>query len=222
MNVKIQFTYISKEKVVFESEWLPLDKANKVIKDLSETSRINGLQIIDEKGMEWTPKEARKLLEISASEPHNIRLFFDASFDKDTRDTGVGYVLYYNIGEKEIRLRRSRKLTNIEHSSEAEYIALYHVFDLIEEEELGGLDCMIYGDAKGVIMQMIGEWPCFDENLNRWLDRTEERVKKLKLQPSYRYIDRKQNIEAHRLSKKGMEGIEQDSKLERNGEEERE
>ncbi|HWO76333.1 MAG TPA: reverse transcriptase-like protein [Bacillus sp. (in: firmicutes)] len=222
MNVKIQFTYLSKEKVVFESEWLPLEKANRVIRDLSDTSKINEIQVIDEKGMVWTPKEARKLLEVRASEPHNIRLYFDASFDQATGDTGVGYVLYYNIGESQIRLRRSRKLSNIEHSSEAEYIALYHVFDLIEEEELTGFDCTIYGDAKGVIMQMIGEWPCFDENLNRWLDRTEERVKKLKLQPSYRYIERKQNIEAHRLSKKGMEGIEQDSKLERNGEEDHE
>ena len=219
MNVKIQFTYFSKENVVFESDWFPLEKANRVIKDLSETSRINEIQIIDENGRHWTPKEARKLLQIRAAEPHNIRLYFDASFDKASGDAGVGYCLYYKIGDNEIRLRRSRKLSEIEHSSEAEYIALYHVFDLIEEEELTGLDCTIYGDAKGVIMQMIGEWPCLDENLNRWLDRTEERVKKLKLQPSYRYIDRKQNIEAHRLSKKGMEGIEQDSKLERYEEE---
>lgn len=218
MDVKIQFTFHSKEKIIFESESMLLEKAIKVLKDLQETNKIHEIRVIDDKGLEWNAKEAKKLLTIKEAEPNEIRLYFDASFDKETRETGVGYVLYYKNGDHEVRLRRSRKLTNIEHSSEAEYIALYHVFDLIEEEELSGLDCTVYGDAKGVIMQMIGEWPSYDNHLNRWLDRTEERIKRLKLSPTFRFIERKQNIEAHRLAKKGMEGIEQDSRLERNGE----
>ncbi|GAA0348157.1 ribonuclease H family protein [Bacillus carboniphilus] len=218
MNVKIQFRYHSKEKITFESEWVSLDNANKIIKDLQGTAKVNEIQIIDEKGQEWSPKEAKKLMAVTENEPKQIRLYFDASFHKETGETGVGYVLYYKKGENEVRLRRSRKLEQIEHSSEAEYIALYHVFDLIEEEELNGMDCIIHGDAKGAIMQLLGEWPCYDDYLNRWLDRIEERAKRLKLNPTYKYIERKQNIEAHRLAKKGMEGVEQDSRLERDGE----
>ena len=60
-------------------------------------------------------------------------------------------------------------------------------------KELGvqHVPCDIKGDSQVVIKQLAGEWPCYEENLNRWIDRIEERIKKMGLKPRYQLDSKK-------------------------------
>jgi ribonuclease HI len=56
------------------------------------------------------------------------------------------------------------------------------------------------------LKQLSGDWPCFEEDYNAWLDRIEEKINELGIQPIYEPISRKQNKEADQLARQAMEG----------------
>ena len=65
-----------------------------------------------------------------------------------------------------------------------------------------------------MLNQLSGEWPCYEQNLNRWLDRIEVKLEKLNLRPVYEPISRKDNQEADSLATQALNGEEIFSKIE--------
>ncbi|BBP90198.1 hypothetical protein BsIDN1_38160 [Bacillus safensis] len=62
--------------------------------------------------------------------------------------------------------------------------------------------------------QLKGEWPCYDDIHNKWLDdRIEAALKELRLTPTYEVIDRKQNAEADQLARQMLADVPIESKL---------
>lgn len=63
------------------------------------------------------------------------------------------------------------------------------------------------GDSQVVINQLSEEWPTLENNLSRWADRIEEKLKDLSIQPIYELVGRKRNVEADRLATQALQGI---------------
>ena len=65
-----------------------------------------------------------------------------------------------------------------------------------------------------MLNQLSGEWPCFDEALNSWLDRIENKLKELGLEFEVQPVNRKANEEAHRLAQQALQGTFINSQME--------
>jgi ribonuclease HI len=164
-------------------------------------------------GQSWTLKEVKKLSEEIEEDPHHIMVYFDGGFNKDTYQAGLGAVIYFRQGKKKFRLRANELIDEMDSNSEAEYAALYYALNLLEELGVHHVPCDIKGDSQGLLKQLEGEWPCYEENLNRWLDRIEEKIKALGLKPRYQSIPRSENKEADKLATQALEGKKISSKV---------
>lgn len=94
----------------------------------------------------------------------------------------------------------------MDNNNEAEYAAIYYTLNLLEEMGAHHMTCEFKGDSQVVLKQLEGEWPCYEENLNRWLDRIEEKIKKLGILPRYKSIPRNENKEADKLASQALQG----------------
>lgn len=208
MKYKIAMKYKVKgsPSVSFTSEWMDSELAKQTGEQLEKSGKISELFFIDEMNSEWNLKELRKLTAEIETEPHDISLYFDGGFDKDTNEAGLGVVIYYKQGKKNLRLRRNELIKEMDTNNEAEYAALYFALNIIEELGVHHLPVEIKGDSQVVLKQLEGDWPCFEENLNRWLDRIEEKIKELGIEPRIRAISRKENKEADKLATQALEG----------------
>lgn len=72
--------------------------------------------------------------------------------------------------------------------------------------EVKGVTCEVKGDSQVVLKQLEGEWPCYEEDLNNWLDRIEAKIKTLRLSMVYTSISRNDNKEADKLATQALEG----------------
>jgi ribonuclease HI len=151
-------------------------------------------------------KEMKKLLAEIEEEPHDLTIYFDGGFDKNTNRAGLGAIIYYNQGKKKYRLRANQQIGELVTNNEAEYAAFYFGLSLLEELGVHHLSCEFRGDSQVVLKQLEGEWPCYEETLNRWLDRIEAKISELGLHPKYIAIDRKNNKEADKLASQALEG----------------
>lgn len=168
----------------------------------------------DEFEVAWTRKELEKLLMKVDSEPHEITIYFDGGFNHATNQAGLGVVVYYKQGEKQYRIRVNELISEMETNNEAEYAALFFALDLLEELGVSHIPCHIKGDSHVVLKQLEGEWPCYEESLNKWLDRIEQKIAQLKIKPTYFPLSRKDNKEADKLATQALEGVKVHSKLE--------
>lgn len=206
MNYKIKWQYKGKntESILLESEWASNSIIESLMNDFLKTGRTVDLSIVDEMGNEWTKKEFLKLKNTTEKEPQNIVIYFDGGFDLQTGLSGIGMVIYYDKDGKSYRLRANDQLSELESNNEAEYAALYNAVMLLEDLNVKFIPCTIRGDSHGLLKQLTGEWPCLEQNLNRWLDRIEEKINKLGLKPLYEPITRKQNKEADQLASQAL------------------
>lgn len=101
----------------------------------------------------------------------------------------------------------------METNNEAEYAALYFTLTILEELGVHHLPCEFIGDSQVVLKQLEGEWPCYEDVLNRWLDRIENKQKELGLEPRYTVVSRKENKEADKLASQALEGKMINSKM---------
>jgi ribonuclease HI len=159
-------------------------------------------------GTSWSLKEMKKLLTEIEEDPHEITIFFDGGFQKETNQAGLGAVIFFKQGKKKYRIRANEQFNELETNNEAEYAALYYALSLLEELGVHHLPCEIKGDSQGVLKQLEGEWPCYEDVLSRWLDRIEEKIKKLGISPKYTLISRNDNKEADKLASQALEGKE--------------
>jgi len=215
MKYKVEWKYKVKgnEAVQFTSDWLDGELALSIGEDIEKNGKGTDLFFYDERGTSWKLKELIKLLAEIEEEPHDVTAFFDGGFNKFTNQAGVGAVIYYQQGKKKYRIRTNELFKEIDNNSEAEYAAMYFAINLLEEMGASHISCEFKGDSQGVLMQLKGEWPCYDENLNRWLDRIEHKINNLSIQASFTPISRTENKEADKLATQALEGKMINSKM---------
>ncbi|MEH7335906.1 reverse transcriptase-like protein [Neobacillus drentensis] len=198
----------SNEKVQFSSEWVSGETAIEIGEDLERSGKITDLYFYDETGTSWILKEMRKLLTEIEEDPHDIIVFFDGGFQKETNEAGLGAVIFFKQGKKKYRIRANERFNEMETNNEAEYAAFYYALNILEDLGVKHLSCEFKGDSQVVLKQLEGDWPCYEATLNRWLDRIEEKIKALGLIPKYTVIPRKENKEADKLATQALEGKE--------------
>ncbi|WP_404292215.1 reverse transcriptase-like protein [Cytobacillus kochii] len=194
------------ESYLFSSEWLDGESALDMGEEFSHHPKWTEIKCLDENGTSWTIKELNKLLEEVEEEPHDLVIYFDGGFHDETKTSGSGAVIYYRQGKKKYRIRANECFHELESNNEAEYAALFFALSQLEELNVSRQTCEIRGDAKGLLMQLAGEWPCYEKVLNDWLDRIEEKVSLLSLNVTYTPIVRKENQEAHKLATQSLNG----------------
>lgn len=210
MKYKLEWMYKinGNEKILFSSELVSAELAILAGDEIEKSGKAAELLFYDEMGTSWSLKEMKKLLEEIEDDPHEVTIFFDGGFRKDSNSAGLGVVIFYKQGKKKYRLRSNEKIEQMESNNEAEYAALYYALNLLEELGVHHLPCEIKGDSQGVLKQLDGEWACYEEGLNRWLDRIEVKIKSLGIKPKFTVISRNDNKEADRLATQALEGKE--------------
>lgn len=208
MKLFIEWEYkFKKQKYTFTSELLEFHEALGLLKDIEKTGRVNKLTCLDESHEEWTKKEIEKWLKSLETEPHNISLYFDGGFQEDIKAAGAGIVIFYEKDGKNFRVRKNGPLEMMESNNEAEYGALWMAITELENLGIHHMTIHIHGDSQVVIKQITGEWPCYEQQFNWWIDKIEEKVKKLGLDCSYTLIGRHENKEADQLATQALKGI---------------
>lgn len=210
MKYKLEWNYQlpGNASVRFSSEFISGEFAILAGDELERSGKARGLIFYDEMGTSWNLKEIKKLNAEIEEDPHEVTIFFDGGFQKETNQAGLGAVIFFKQGKKKYRIRANEQVDELETNSEAEYAALFFALNILEEMGVQHLPCEIKGDSQGVIKQLEGEWPCYEEMLNRWLDRIEDKIKKLGLKPKFTVISRNENKEADKLASQALTGKE--------------
>ncbi len=207
MKLRLEILYKPKQgtnKYELTTEFMSVQEALFLSEDLEKTQRVITIEFLDETGASWLKKHLKKYLESLKGEPHNILVYFDGGFHEEQRLAGVGVVIYYEQNEKNYRLRKNKLLNQLASNNEAEFAALWTA--LLELENLGvhRLPVTIKGDSLVVINQAKGEWPCYEAEHTRWLDRIDEKISTLGLTVSFEAIDRSKNKEADQLASQAL------------------
>ena len=218
MKITIEWTYATPKKLksLFKSEELTVQHALLLLEDIEKTGRVKQIELYDENGSTWTKKELSKWLKQSDTEISDVVAYFDGGFDLETHLSGVGAVIYYQQNKKQFRNRYNARLEELESNNEAEYAAFYFLVQQLELLEITNCEVTFKGDSQVVINQLSGEWPCYDESFNKWLDRIEKRLKALRIKPIYEAVGRKENTEADRLAEQALQGTPIESHMEIN------
>ena len=208
MKLKIIWKYQTKKKyqITLETEWLEIKEALLLSEDFESTGRTKELTFVDQTDSQWTKKQIIKYLKEIEEEPHNIKLYFDGGFDIESSLSGIGVCLYYHQNGKEFRKRFNERLDGLKTNNEAEFAALENAILLLEEMNIRGQSVVINGDSQVVLNQLKGDWPCFEEQHERFINRIERKCKELKLTLQYDLIKRNDNKEAHNLATQALKG----------------
>lgn len=219
MKLRIEWTYKTpKNKIItLSSDEMPAEEALLISDDFERTGRTKELVFYDEQHTKWTKKELLRLLKEMETEPSDVIAYFDGGFDLQTNRAGLGVAIYYEQNKQKYRVRVNEVFDELESNNEAEYAAFWLMLNTLEEIGVHHIPVTFRGDSNVVLKQLSGEWPCFEENLNRWLDRIEEKIKKLGIRPTFDPISRKQNGEADKLATQALEGVVVSAKFEING-----
>lgn len=209
MHVLIEWTYKTPRgtETVFRSEEMRAAKALLFAEDIERTGRAKSIVFTDQLDTIWTLKEMRNYLKEIVTEPHNITVYFDGGFDRETNKSGMGCVIYYDQNGKSYRLRRNAPSVELTSNNEAEYAALYLCLQELELLNVHHLPVRFIGDSQVVINQLSEEWPTLENNLSRWADRIEAKLKDLAIQATYELVGRKRNSEADRLATQALHDI---------------
>jgi ribonuclease HI len=210
MKYKLEWKYKLKgnEKIQFTSDFITGELAIQTGEELEKSGKAADLLLYDELGTSWTLKEMKKLETEIEEDPNEITVYFDGGFKKETNEAGLGAVIFFKQGKKKYRIRANEKIDEMETNNEAEYAALFFALNILEEMGVHHLPCEIKGDSQVVLKQLEGEWPCYEEVLNKWLDRIEEKINGLGILPRFTSIPRNDNKEADKLAGQALEGKE--------------
>jgi len=209
MNVSIRWLYKTprNQEARFESGEMPLERALLFIEDMERTGRVKQVDLIDSRGTLWTVKEAKRYMKEVEVEPHNIRVYFDGGYKRETAEAGLGCVIYYEQNGKSYRLRQNAFVEGFTSNNEAEFAALHLALQELEFLGTKGVPVEIRGDSQVVLQHMIEDWEIMDLTLASWGRRVDQKLDKMKLQPEYHQIPRHKNNEANRLATQALKGI---------------
>ncbi|MFC4322743.1 ribonuclease H family protein [Litchfieldia salsa] len=219
MKVWIEWNYKSPKnpEILLTSEIMPATEALRISDDFEKTGRVKEIFFYDEQHTKWNKKELIRLLKEVETEPHDIVAYFDGGFDLQTNKAGLGTAIYYTQNNRDYRVRANEVFNELETNNEAEYAAFWFMLLTLEEIGVKNIGVEFKGDSQVVLNQLSGEWPCFEDTLNKWLDRIEEKMKHLGIHPTYSPIGRKLNGESDKLATQALEGTVVSSKIEING-----
>ena len=216
MNLLIEWQYKTPNglQTTFRSEAMPAAHALVLAEDLQRTGRMQNMTLFDEQDSTWTLKELKRYIKELETEPHNISIYFDGGFERETATAGLGCVIYYEQNGKAFRLRKNQMVNQLESNNEAEYAALY--LAITELDLLGGNHqaIKIVGDSQVVINELNGEWAVTDNVLSNWADKIEKKLHKIGITPHYEHIPRTANGEADQLASQALKGISIEATLE--------
>lgn len=216
MNVSIHCVYGAKrhpKKVTFQSDYLPVTDALIVANDLEKTGRVAKIEFIEETGLHFSKKELEKMLKKKETEPFNLVAYFDGGYQRDNRLAGLGAVIYFEQSGNRCRIRKNEAFEHLDSNNESEYAAFWLALLQLEELDAGNVPVTFRGDSQVVLNQLAGEWPCFEESLNKWAERIEAKLKQLRISPVYEIISREGNKEADKLATQALNGVPVSSRL---------
>lgn len=216
MKLKIEWIYKTPKNLTttFVSDYMPIGQVLHLLEDMERTGRVKGYTLIDEQDSTWLLKEVKKYLKELEEEPHHITIFFDGGFHVETKESGLGFAIYYEQNGKKYRIRKNAFVHYLTSNNEAEYAALYNALQELEYLGVHHQSIVIKGDSQVVINQMLGEWPVYEEELANWANKIDKKLEQLGLQPQYLHVPRKQNAEADQLATQALNQIQYDGKIE--------
>nr|WP_309228260.1 reverse transcriptase-like protein [Virgibacillus sp. NKC19-3] len=181
MNVRMEIAYQTPKgtETFFTSDQMRAPKALLIAEDIERTGRMKRIQFIDSRETTWNFKELKKQMEEIKTEIHNVTIFFDGGFDLETRNSGLGFAIYYEQHDKSFRLRKNALVEELYTNNEAEYAALHLALKELELLGVHHLPVTLIGDSQVVINQLTAEWPCYEEELAKWADRIENTIDQL-------------------------------------------
>ncbi|GAB3058306.1 ribonuclease H family protein [Virgibacillus ainsalahensis] len=217
MNVRIELTYRTPKgtETTFSSDEMRAKKALLLVEDLEKTKRMKHVMFIDSHDNTWNLKELKKQMEEIRTEPHDVTVYFDGGFDLNTNKSGLGCVIYYKQNDKIFRLRKNALVEELETNNEAEFAAFHLGLQELEHLGVHHLPVMFHGDSQVVINQLKEDWPVYEEELSKWLDRIERKINQLGVDPEYELLSRKKNKEADQLASQALREIEIESTMEK-------
>jgi len=209
MHIRMVITYktIQGLKTTFESAEMDTEKAIHIAEDMLKTGRIKACDFYDQTDQSWTLKQLKSYTEDIMDEPHHITVYFDGGFDNQTRAAGLGCAIYFEQNTKKYRKRINTLIQEIGSNNEAEYAALHFGIKELANMGVHHLPVTFIGDSKVVVHQMTDEWPCYEETLSEWMDRVEDQLDRLGIQPTFKAVSRKQNKETDQLAAQALRGI---------------
>ncbi|MET3195387.1 ribonuclease HI [Bacillus sp. OAE603] len=216
MKLKIIWKYITKKKyqITLATDWLETKEALLLAEDFESTGRTKEIIFLDQFDSQWTKKQVIKYLKELEDEPHDIVIYFDGGFDIATGISGVGVSLYFQQNGKNFRKRFNEKLTGLSTNNEAEFAALENAIFLLEEMNITGQLISVKGDSQVVMNQISGDWPCYEEQHERFINRIEKKCKQNKLTLQFELLKRNDNKEAHNLATSALKGNKIESTIE--------
>lgn len=213
MQVIIHATYKTKRglEALFSSDFLEAEQAIVITEDLMQTGRLKHLSFVDKHDRSWNLKELKRFMEDVQTEPYHIKIYFDGGYHRKTMESGLGIVIYYEQNNKKYRLRKNALVKGLVSNNDAEYAALHLALKELEVMGVHHLDVHIIGDSMVAINQLNESWPCYEEELARWLDRIEGKIEELGIDPIFELVSRNENKEADQLASQALNGIEIES-----------
>lgn len=207
MKISLEVMYKlknGKSQYQLKTDFLPVQEALYLSEDLEKTGRTVKIEYIDETEDSWLRKHLLKYLESLKEEPHNTVVYFDGGFHEEEQLAGVGIVIYFEQNEKYYRLRKNQFLDHLKSNNEAEFAALWTAITELERLGVHHQALTIKGDSLVVINQAKGEWPCYEQEHTRWLDRIEQKIASLGLKVCFEAINRRENKEADQLASQAL------------------
>lgn len=210
MEVRMELTYQTRKgtEAIFYTEEMTIKKALLIAEDLEKTGRMKTIAFMDEYDSNWTVKELKKYIEEMKTEPHDVTVYFDGGFDRETKKSGLGCVIYYKQNDQSFRIRKNASVKELNTNNEAEYAALHFALKELDLLAVHHQPVTFIGDSLVVVNQLNDEWACFEPELNKWIDRIEQTVDRSGITPSYELISRKKNQEADHLASQALKDIE--------------
>jgi ribonuclease HI len=208
MKLYIKWEYkLKKQSFPLISEMMDLQTALDLSMDIEKTGRVHHIKFFDEHNEEWKKKEIEKWLKSLETEPTNVNVYFDGGYQKDIKAAGIGIVIYYEKNKQNYRIRKNESLELLNSNNEAEYAALWVALNELENLGVHHMPIKIYGDSQVVINQITGEWPVYEDEFNKWIDKIESKLLLLGLKAEYHLINRQKNKEADQLATQALKEI---------------
>lgn len=207
MKIRLEVVYKptkGKSQYQLKTDFLAIQEALYLSEDLEKTGRTVKIDYIDETEGSWLRKHLLKYIENLKEEPHNVVVYFDGGFHEEKQLSGVGIVIYFEQNDRYYRLRKNQFLNQLNSNNEAEFAALWSAISELEGLGVHHQPLVIKGDSLVVINQAKGEWPCYEQEHTRWLDRIEEKIAASGLNVSYEAISRRENKEADQLASQAL------------------
>ncbi|MDF2947044.1 MAG: hypothetical protein K0S51_1723 [Bacillales bacterium] len=206
-RIEVEYITKSKKKFILESEEIYHKDLLILINDLLNSGRVKNITITDSEGTTWTKKELEKLTKEIEVEPHDIICYFDGGYEKDTKMSGLGIVIYFSKDNKNYRIRKNKSIEGLISNNESEFAALHYVLQVLEEMNVTGQEIKVFGDSNVVVNQFFDIEPTFEKEHLFWLGKIDEILENNKLRINLEQIDRRKNEEAHNLATQALKNI---------------